>query len=353
MNRSVIQEELVTSIEETPALVDELSKQLNALVSEGFLDEIDNVFLIGAGDGHAAALSARMAFAHFSSYECRVYSAENFMHQFQDRAADRTMEKSLVVLSSYSGKTKAILQASQVAREAQAKVLLITANDEAVALPTVDACLCYHLRDKRPSPGIRSYHAALVALYLLASTFSDAREAVEETAASIREIGKLHAQHGSALSGQAEQLALELDGHEVIMVLESESFLGTAKYTAAKILEATGVTALAVSFESWMHVERFSSSHGMPLLIIASPTQTELTGRILELATKLGKNFFLIANADPRHEAEAARKITLPVGVEPVFHPFLCVALMTSIVFHLAEVRGATPFTSNPVNMVK
>ena len=60
------------------------------------------------------------------------------------------------------------------------------------------------------------------------------------------------------------------DAPVMIMVGSGPSY-GTALFSAAKIIEASGVFAVGQDLEEWSHVERYAYPDDMPIFVIAPP----------------------------------------------------------------------------------
>jgi glucosamine--fructose-6-phosphate aminotransferase (isomerizing) len=213
------------------------------------------------------------------------------------------------------------------------------------------------IEDYGPSPGIRTYHANLVGLLLLAARlavdkkrFSPAQGA--EIATEIENLEEVM----SATLEAGRDAAVSLveawrDADRMIFIGSGPSY-GTALFAAAKVVEAAGVFAIGQDMEEWAHVERYAHPHDlkdMPLAIIAPPGRSHWrAGPLAELGKRLGHRI-AVAALDGDAELTRNADFVFPVmgEVREAFSPLVYHLPFNHIASHLTTALGRLCFRTD------
>jgi glucosamine--fructose-6-phosphate aminotransferase (isomerizing) len=155
-------------------------------------------------------------------------------------------------------------------------------------------------------PGLRSYLASLLALYLCAIELGEGRGHLSPTEAhGLR--GELNGaadliEETIALNGEtAAQLADAWNDADYHVFCGAGPNYGTALFGAAKLLEASGDPAAGQETEEWAHLEYFGRHAPTPTFLISAGGWDE--DRALEVATAakgIGRRVAVIAPAGSR-----------------------------------------------------
>lgn len=154
------------------------------------------------------------------------------------------------------------------------------------------------------SPGVRTYIAALLMLYLTAVRFGEARgkllpvEAVEirqEIAAAAKAIERTLA----LCDEPARKLAHDWrDANEFVCVGGGPNY-GTALNGAAKILEASGDSAIGQDTEEWAHLQYFARAVDTPTFIItAAERDATRAAEVAVAARAIGRRVVIVTPHD-------------------------------------------------------
>jgi glucosamine--fructose-6-phosphate aminotransferase (isomerizing) len=150
-------------------------------------------------------------------------------------------------------------------------------------------------------PGTRSYVASQLALYLCAIQLGEHRDHLTKTTANklrreLAHTAELMAET-IALSDAATRKTTEAwhDANQFVFCGSGPNY-GTALFSAAKVLEASGDTAVAQDTEEWAHLQYFGRQITTPTIFIGASGRDE--SRALELVTAakaIGRRVAVIA----------------------------------------------------------
>ena len=186
---------LLQHIDSLPALMADLimplARAVAAVVPASRCAQISRVFLTGCGDSHHAAVGAALAFRQFAHVSCIPLTALSCSRYHAPYLADsrRAGETDLLVAISVSGGVTRTIEALDLCRQAGAWTLAITGNDQtplAQAGESVIETRVPPLPADTPEivvPGMRSYVASQLALYLLAIQLGQGRGHLTKMAA--------------------------------------------------------------------------------------------------------------------------------------------------------------------------
>ena len=315
-----------------PGVVFEQTRALGAdlrLLSDRFAREfeqrpdlpaggVDAVVLVGNGDSHHAALTAQLAFEQVANVPCVPMSA----YRFEGYAADAPVAEPgrvPVLAVSASGRSPAVVRSAVSAAERGFPVLAFTGDPHSPLAAAASATVCTTVPDLRPSPGVRTYQASVCALLMCACRMGEiagrgrARE-VRDALCTLPEAVERTA--GEALE-KCEQLAAQLAGAAVVLIAGSGPSEGTAKFCAAKLVEAAGMFATGQDLDEWVHVERFATPRDMPVVVLSPSGRSEdKAAAVAERAASLGRR--VIAVVPPCDDgASRHAEVVLPISGDP------------------------------------
>lgn len=152
-----------------------------------------------------------------------------------------------------------------------------------------------------------------------------------------------------AIKDRCRDLAgLITDASVMIMVGSGPSY-GTALFSAAKMIEASGVFAVGQDLEEWSHVERYAYPDDMPVFVIAPPGRSyQRATELAAQAHKLGRRVIAITNEDDTEITRHARAV-LPVRgqMREEFSPLFYHPFAGYLACFLTQRLGRLPFQTN------
>ncbi len=269
--------------------------------------KVNRIFITGCGDSHHAALSSALAFEQLARSPAHPQTAMQFARYtapFINRSASTS---DLILAISVSGEVSRTIEAVEQANAAGAVTIAVTTNKESSLATEAD----YVLESLAPAlsdepagvvvPGSRSYLASLVALFTFATAAGTA-------------LGHLSAAKGSAIiddliiSGEALRSIIDNSAESIAEAVEEWSdareFVfcgagpnyGTALFSAAKILEASGDTALGQDLEEWAHLQFFAREEDTPTIVISGgPSDQDRAIEVALAAKTIGRRLAVVS----------------------------------------------------------
>lgn len=333
---------LFQQLETLPALVEKMVPALTNAIANAIPAEtavhIHRVFLTGCGDSYHAPVNAELAFELLAGIPCEPMTAMQFARYAVPFLPEG--KQTLVTAVSVSGAVSRTIEALRLSRHKQVTTAAITgsrttplAKEAAIVIETAVPPLPDELKGVIV-PGARSYFASQLALYLLAIhlgqnsgrlTSQQAANLRAELAAAAPAIAQTVA-NGHNL---ARQLAQEWHSADHLVFCGAGPNFGTAMFGAAKILEATGETAVPQDTEEWAHLQYFgrTAPKGMVTPTILINANGPDTSRALEIATAaqtIGRRVAVIAPAHtPLAQSPHADAVFALPPVRECFSPLL------------------------------
>jgi glucosamine--fructose-6-phosphate aminotransferase (isomerizing) len=298
------------------------------------------LFVTGCGDSHHAALASELAFESLAGLPTEPMTAL----QMSRYAADFLPEASLVIGVSVSGEVSRTLEALLRARKVGATTIALCGTPGSRLAQAGDRFLPIVTPPFDFSPGVRSYIATLLMLYLAAVRIGQARGKLAPTqAADVRQeiAGIAQAiQRTVALCDEpARQLAHDWqDASEFVFVGGGPNY-GTALNSAAKILEASGDCAVGQDTEEWAHLQYFARAVNTPTFIITAAERDASRATEVAVAAKaIGRRVVMVLPQDLAGLGDLPGLYLAPV--REMFSPL--VACIPGMLFaaHRADVMG-------------
>ncbi|MCB8988729.1 MAG: SIS domain-containing protein [Ardenticatenaceae bacterium] len=294
MPRSPLHQQIDTLPALVRDMVERLVTEIAAALPYSLCEKVRRVFVTGCGDSHHAALNSELAFEELAGLPCEPMTAMQFGRYAARFLPDTGPRSSLVLAVSVSGQVSRTAEALALGRQAGGVAVAVTgnsagalANEAEVILPTAVPPLPAELQGMIV-PGTRSYVASQLTLYLTAVHLGEQRGHLTHRAATrlrqaLAQMAELMEETIARSDPLARQLAAAwLDGREFVFCGAGPNF-GTALFSAAKLIEAAGDTAVAQDTEEWAHLQYFGKQANTPTFFISAGGQD--TSRVREVAT--------------------------------------------------------------------
>jgi glucosamine--fructose-6-phosphate aminotransferase (isomerizing) len=314
-------------------------------------EKIRWIYLTGCGDSHHAAVAAELAFQQLTGLPCRALPAMHFGRYTAGYLPNDGPGSCLVLAVSVSGQVSRTAEALDMARRAGAAAVAVTANSNGALAREADAVVetpVVPLPGGEAAgvvPGLRSFAASLLALYLCAVHVGESRGRLRQPeAASIRAelagLPALAAATAAGADGVASRLATEWRGAGDFVFCGAGPNYGTALFSAAKVLEASGDPAVGQELEEWAHLHFFGREPATPTFIIGGGGRDE--DRALEIAAAaktIGRRVAIIAPAGSALADTADKDALLPLAgpVRECLSPLLACLPGALFAAHRAE----------------
>jgi glutamine---fructose-6-phosphate transaminase (isomerizing) len=269
---------------------------------------IQRVFIAGCGDSHFAGRAAALAFEQMAGLPCEAMTAMQF-GRYTVGYLPEPADSNLVLAISASGQVSRTIEAMELARQQGATTVAVTGNRDSPLAQAADFTLLAAVPPLEEDeagiivPGLRSYLASLLALYLCAIQLGEGRGYLslgeaEELRLELRGAADLIEQTIAFNGETAAQLAHAWNDTDYHVFCGAGPNYGTALFSAAKLLEASGDPAAGQETEEWAHLEYFGRHAPTPTFLISAGGWDE--DRALEVATAakaIGRRVAIVAPA--------------------------------------------------------
>jgi glucosamine--fructose-6-phosphate aminotransferase (isomerizing) len=180
---------------------------------------------------------------------------------------------SLAIGISVSGEVARTVEGLALAKDAGAYTMAITCNGKSKSAELADMTLDVAV-PAMDIPRVRTYLSTQIALFQVALRLAEVRSEISyKDGRTIRDQFQRAADIGEAThqanSETIRQLAQSLKNAPGYIFVGGGPNLGSAMFSAAKILETEGSLAQAQDLEEWVHLQRFLKNIGMPTFLIA------------------------------------------------------------------------------------
>jgi glucosamine--fructose-6-phosphate aminotransferase (isomerizing) len=347
---------MVAEIRSVPALIRELVPVLDDTVRKT-LDHrlclsVKRVYVAGCGDSHHAALASELAFESLAGRAAEPMSALQFARYAVGYLPDTGPGTNLVIGVSVSGEVARTTEALRLARLAGATTLALTATPgsrlaEAAELVVLSTAPPFHEPPGVHTPRVRSYLASQLGLLLTAVRIGEVRGHLDWGAATamrrdILALADAAQRTVDACDNEARALAEEWrDAAEFVFVGGGPNY-GTALFSAAKVLEASGDGAVGQDTEEWGHLQFFARATATPTFFIsAGGRDLSRAAEAAAAAKAIGRRVVAVAPASASTLCGvAARVLPLAEGVPEVFSPLVAAIPGELFAAYRAEVLG-------------
>ncbi len=243
----------------------------------------------------------------------------------------------LVVGVSASGQVSRTIEAIELARQAQAITVAVTGDSSSPLAQVAEyilPVLIPTLTEDELSivvPGARSFLASLLALYFAALAIGSANEKLSNSDVESlrRELKGLAAPMNETIARNeplASRIAQEWLEAETLVFCGAGPNYGSALFSAAKILEASGEPAIAQEMEEWAHLEYFGATPNTPTFLIGGFEHDQDRAQEIATAAKaIGRRLAIIAPEHSKLAQGEAKDILLPLigDIDEVYSPLL------------------------------
>ena len=316
-------------IDTLPALVRDIAGPFDASARRAFDFETcvsaKRIYLVGCGDSHHAPVGAELAFHQLAGVPTQALSSLPFSRYTAGYLPATGPKTNLVIGVSVSGEVSRTIEALDMARLAGATTVALTGNPggplNGVAEKLFETAVP-PLPDELAGmvvPGIRSYLASQIALLMAALRIAEVRgslttpEAAAERAA-IAELADVIEETIQICEPVVDELTDAWSDAAIFEFVGAGPLYGVAMFSAAKLLEASGDSALAQETEEWSHLQYFVEATDIPtMLLCANGFDGDRMAEVARAAQSVGRPLALVSTKDAT-EIRQYVKTLLPIA---------------------------------------
>ncbi len=336
MPRSLMHQEIDSVPELVRVMLPRLTDAISQIITPTLSRQIRRVYVTGCGDSYYAGLTSKLTFEQLAGLPCEPMPAMQF-GRYATPFLPAPRAELLTLAVSVSGKVSRTVEALRLAQHEGVTAVAITGNPHSPLAQVAKLVLQTTLPPfpQKPSdqvvPGMRSYVASQLALFLTAIHLGEQRGHLTGAQAD----GYRHdLAHTANLMAETIELCDPIARETAVSWTDADRFVwcgtgpnyGTAHFCAAKIIEASGDTAVAQDTEEWAHIQYFEKQpHTPTFLISAGHRDQSRTVEIATAATHIGRRVGIIAPATSLIARTAHKAAYLPVALplHECFSPLL------------------------------
>ena len=347
---------MIAQVESLPELIrteiDTLDERVLQLLDDPAVRGVQHLITTGCGDSHMAAVATELAFEMLAGLPTQPMTAMQaarygILHQPQE-----TLAQLLVVGISVSGTVARTQEAVLIAREAGAQTLALTANPQAPLGQVAEKVLDCSIPPFPDAPGVRTYRASLMALYLLAVRLAEARGRLTQDEARVwrerlRATADVIEATLAVIHERTRQLAQAVAEEKNFVFTGDGPNYGTALFGAAKVIEAAGRHAIGQDTEEWAHLQYFVHVDPQTPTFVISPGGRghNRAAELMEPMQRVGRTVVAVVPDDDDAILPAADWGLPVVGqVGEMYSPMVYAVAGELFAAHLADVVGESFF---------
>jgi len=300
------------------------------------------IYLVGHGTSLYNALVGEYILEHITGIPSKAVPAFAFSAYIERRLLD---EQTLVIGISTTGQTESVCSALELARQAGARVIAVTAHADSAITHHAETVLLTGGEDDQISVKTKSYIQALITLYMLAICLAGDPQVQRYWLSQINLVAQ-GAQH--ILEKQWEsikQLAEQYTNAPKVFVLGTGPNLGTAEEASLKIIEMAKMYSECQELEDFFHGRLREVDRNSPLFFIAP--QGSASRRVLDFLTVMDRirapSIVLTDVVTSGIQRLATHVIQIPVALDEFATPLLYIVPMYIFGYEMALRRGHDP----------
>jgi len=325
--------------------VESLEPMTRKVLSTPEIYGLRRIILAGSGDSYFAGAAAVSAFRDLTGLPVQAMpSMEASRYAGGPGKSVVKARDTLVIAISYSGEAARLVEAAHRWRERGALTLGLTGASESRLSKAVDHVVDTRVEEVAPAPGTRTYMVALIALNLLAIRLAEVLMRITMDEANrmrreLRTIGTQLSDLQTLVSSPIRAFVEQSRRWQSFDVLGSGPSLGTAGYSAAKLIEAAGVHAIAQDSEEFFHLNFFVENPTTIATVLYAPAEGAAASRsheLIEALQRLGRPSLVVT--DQPGFASGCRELLLP-RVTEWFAPMVQIVPASLLAAYAADVR--------------
>lgn len=354
MERSPLHQQVDTLPDLDRVMVERLTAVIPTALSPALCANVRRVFVTGCGDSHHAALNSELAFEELAGLPCEPMTAMQFGRYAARFLPDTGPGSNLVLAISVSGQVSRTAEALALGRKAGGLAVAFTGNPAGALAQEAEVVVetaVPPLPDELQGlivPGTRSYVASQLALYLTAVHLGELRghlthRAAQQARHTLANMADAMEETIARSDPIAQQLAADwLDGREFVFCGAGPN-VGTALFSAAKLIEAAGDTAVAQDTEEWAHLQYFGKQADTPTFVISAGGWDASRAReVVTAAAHIGRRVAVVGPDEMK--VTAVPHLPLADCPEECFSPLLACLPGTLFAAYRAQFLGEPYF---------
>ncbi len=300
---------MVSQVRSLPGLLrdvfGELVERTYEILKLEKVGNLERVFITGCGDSHHVGITTQLAFHQLAGLPTSVATAMDFSRYQAGFLHSSGQKSNLVIGISVSGSVARTYEALKMANDHGTLTLSLTANPHSRVGKAGQILFNvpnppFQMKEGEVCPGVRTFFINQAALLLMAIRIGELRDAIgKEEAETFRNklLGAADTIEDMIQNNEKKIEALVKDwqdAEEFVFVGAGPNY-GTALFSAAKMLEASGDSAIGQDTEEWGHLQYFAKNDSTPtFLITAGDRDLSRITEVAAAAQKIGRRVAVV-----------------------------------------------------------
>lgn len=326
-------------------LIEEASR---LTVSAGEIWDLGRIIVTGCGDSYAAGLAMKPAIEVLTGLPVEVISAVDLARYTPSELLTRQKGTPLVLAVSNSGKVARLGEAIERAGNYGCLTVAVTGSRESRLARVSKKVVELSIPEFVSGNGVRSYLVSMLALLIIAIRIGEVKgRYTMEASQSIRDEICVYAEEFRNimpdLDEQMFRAAEKYASKELFDFIGSGGNTGTAWFSQAKIIEATGEWATYSDTEGWMHLNCFFKHLSRKLTVQYASAKGPELSRSKELMTAISEmkmDFCVITDSRDLVLPEGTERIWIPGCQKDWMWPLLNYLPVSLLAGYLCELKG-------------
>ena len=260
--------------------IPQLEQMLRTAFTADFTRSLDRIYLCGCGDSHHAALASQMSFEVLAGIPTQALTSMQFARYCALNLPQESALSSLVIGISVSGEVVRTIEALLLGSAAGASTWALTGSPTNRLAGAAQNTLVIPSPDPQPEsdlpiPGTATFIINQLALFLAAIRIAESRGTLTTSQASAHreQVGLMADAAAQTIRDgcdAARAMAFSWEDENEFVFTGAGPNLGSALYSAAKLPEASGDSAVGQDLEEWAHLQYFARNPSTPTFVISA-----------------------------------------------------------------------------------
>lgn len=338
---------------DVPQLVIGQCKQIEAdsrmILTTPEIYQLRKIIVVGCGDSYAAGLAMKPAMEELTGLSVEVLPAME-VARFTHPDSFGKPGSTLVMAVSSSGTVTRVAEAVAQANRHGCLTLAVTAKEDSPLALAAQKRVPLHVPafPAGGGNGVRSYRVSMLSLLLIAIRIGEVKGRYMMTdSEDYRRAICDYAAEWEAILPQLDEQILNLTkqcaNKTLFDFVGSGGNYGSAWFSHAKILEATGDYAIHTDTEAWLHLNCFFRDLKNKLTVVYVSEQGNDLGRVQELIgpmAQLPTTVWVVTDSQELPLPEQALRITVPKAKYQWLWPLMNDFPMSLMAGYLSVLKG-------------
>lgn len=308
---------------------------------------ITKIILTGCGDSFAAGIAAKYAFEDLAGIPVQLVRSMDLSRHVSEEILKSHKGTILVIAVSNSGGVSRVAEAMERCKKYGCLTLAVTGRAESALAKAAERMVKLSIPPFEAANGVRSYLVSLLSLLLIAIRMGEAKcrypmAKAEEYRMNICEYAKSMEEALEDIDDTMYEIAVKSVDMKMFDFVGSGCEYGTAWFSHAKIIEATGDYASFTNVEDWFHLNCFLKYIDEIFTMVITHKDSRAVSRtqeLIEAMADMKRNLYLITDSDEYIIPEGVTQIQMPCCEERWMAPLFTQIPVSLLAGYLCELK--------------